>query len=723
MKSRFQEGILVSCFLLLLAGAGYGFLWRDGSVLYSEYSDNITYSLASKGALFRSWQAGEGIPFWRGDQLSGGTALTNPQALYTYPFHFLFYLRPPADALGGTIWLHFALAGGIFYLLGRALGLSLGARLLMGTTGLFNFKLLLAAFAGWLPIIPSIVLSPLLMLSVLVLVRRPGLGSGLLFTAASCLCLHTGHVQLVYYTVLFLAGHLLSHGIASWRQGDRARSRQVATWLVCGGLLAVGMAAYLLLPVFAELPLISRSRASYDFFLSGHAMSWPHLLTFVYPEALGTPVENSYYAVELWEDVAYFGLIPLVLALFGAVWGWRRPLTPMLVISFAVSTFLAMESPVLRALFAVLPGFALFHCPSRFLFLTSFFGLALAGIGLDQILERIGRHTQSTSWQAALVVALLVAVSVEGGFYARRYLSMAPREMALPKTEYQSFLARDGSPFRIAPIGRSTLNYGWSEAMGLQLVTGYDPYNLRHYQTYFDLVRTGKPGPDAPRVWTDLRQIARRDLLDALNVRYILSAGSLRFPDESFQRVSSFPAQPVFSFYEGTRYATLHLYRNRHDVARAFWVEQVLAVNSEREALAEMQNRRLHTTAIVQQGTAARLGSPPAESDRVRVAAAGNGALTLELQNAKRRFLVISEVWHPGWRALLDGRELQLYRTNFALLGAWIPPGSHRLVLSFRPLLWSWGLGISLFSGCLFLGLLCSWVWRRTQARSSRPVR
>ena len=43
--------------------------------------------------LWRSLQAGHGIPFWRSDRLSGNTALTNPQSLHTCPLHFLFLVR------------------------------------------------------------------------------------------------------------------------------------------------------------------------------------------------------------------------------------------------------------------------------------------------------------------------------------------------------------------------------------------------------------------------------------------------------------------------------------------------------------------------------------------------------------------------------------------------------------------------------------------------------
>src|SRR6185436_8149913 len=43
----------------------------------------------------------------------------------------------------------------------------------------------------------------------------------------------------------------------------------------------------------------------------------------------------------------------------------------------------------------------------------------------------------------------------------------------------------------------------------------------------------------------------------------------------------------------------------------------------------------------------------------------------------------------------LDGKPLRIYKTNVALMGAFIPAGDHTLQLTFRPLLWTTSLVIS----------------------------
>ncbi len=50
-----------------------------------------------------------------------------------------------------------------------------------------------------------------------------------------------------------------------------------------------------------------------------------------------------------------------------------------------------------------------------------------------------------------------------------------------------------------------------------------------------------------------------------------------------------------------------------------------------------------------------------------------------------RAFLVVTRSWDPGWRAEVDGVPVALHRTFIALSGLSVEPGTHTVVLRYRP--------------------------------------
>ncbi len=68
-------------------------------------------------------------------------------------------------------------------------------------------------------------------------------------------------------------------------------------------------------------------------------------------------------------------------------------------------------------------------------------------------------------------------------------------------------------------------------------------------------------------------------------------------------------------------------------------------------------------------------------------------------------FLVLSDVYYPGWKATIDGIETHLFKTNYVLRGIMVPAGGHMVRFEFRPKSFYLGAGISAIS-LFLLGLL-----------------
>jgi len=722
-------------FIVLLACLGLGYLWQGGMLPYSVHSDVLTYHLSMKSTLYQSISQGHMPPFWRADQLSGMPVLNNPQALYFFPLHLPFWFLPPEQAMGPVFWLLLLCSSLGCYVLGMVLKLRTGARLVMAAAGLFAFKLLIAVYAGWLVPLSAIVLLPWLWAALLAFFEKPSLVRSLALAFVGMWCLHVGYIQLIFYSGLLAVGLWAAKGVSLGKKAlaehgdDNNKGRVVHAalpflkmggWLFFAVALAVGVSAYLWFPLLFEASLASRTGTSYAFFLSGHAFEWRHLLTLFAPEALGSPLLGTYPGAELWEDVAYFGLLPLLLACVGSFGGWKRPYVRFLTVSFVGLFFLAADTPLLWIVYKWVPGFKLFRCPARMSFIAMYFGIILAGVGVELLL----RWSERFRWGGVIAVTLCLAViSVEGMSYARSYITMRKHKDIIPTPAWRTKLGSAKERGRLATVGRFSLNYGWSGPLKVELISGYEPYNLRHYQKYFSLMQHGRPVRMGARVWTDLNGIKRWDLFNALNTTHLLSAAPLKLPKQ-LEKIGSYPGQRTFLFYRGWVKTHLSVYRNKSSQGRAVWMYRVIEAKDARDMMRGVLGHSIQNTTVVLTGRRAipkPMKTIKQPSGSIHLSRKRPGELLLLLKTDTRRFLRISEVWHPGWRATFNGRPIRLYRADIALMGVWVPAGGGRLELRFRPIYWEGMKWISLLSLVAFLCMFAFVCWRRLSGEDRLP--
>ena len=89
----------------------------------------------------------------------------------------------------------------------------------------------------------------------------------------------------------------------------------------------------------------------------------------------------------------------------------------------------------------------------------------------------------------------------------------------------------------------------------------------------------------------------------------------------------------------------------------------------------------------------------------------------LEAEAASEGYLVLSEVYYPGWRAYVDGAEEPLLRANYAFRAVYLEPGLHEVRLVFAPTSWKVGLLVGAGTWLILLFWGAGQTWRRLQGR------
>ena len=87
----------------------------------------------------------------------------------------------------------------------------------------------------------------------------------------------------------------------------------------------------------------------------------------------------------------------------------------------------------------------------------------------------------------------------------------------------------------------------------------------------------------------------------------------------------------------------------------------------------------------------------------IRIITSSANEVSLEIFSENPGFLVIADVWYPGWRAFVDGDPIPVLRANYLFRAIEIPDGKHEVMVVYQPNWFYWGAAIS---GITFLGII-----------------
>ncbi len=186
-------------------------------------------------------------------------------------------------------------------------------------------------------------------------------------------------------------------------------------------------------------------------------------------------------------------------------------------------------------------------------------------------------------------------------------------------------------------------------------------------------------------------------IYDLLNVRFVLVRDGTPLPE---QFTLAFDAPGPLAIYE-----------NPDPLPRAWLVAEAQIVPDEKAALTALQQpafeplRTVILTSDSERPLAVESPSPSIGAP-VSVLSYSENEIVLAASAETPGYLVLSEVWYPGWRATVNGEATPVLRANYTLRATLAPAGESTIRLWYAPDSWRWGLvlfglGVGLLAGLL----------------------
>lgn len=335
--------------------------------------------------------------------------------------------------------------------------------------------------------------------------------------------------------------------------------------------------------------------------------------------------------------------------------------------------------------------------PERYLFLPTFF------IATSLILLILLRFSSIPWGKVTYLVFFFLLLDLFLFGEKKKPLTISTFYQVEPQTV--RFLKKDKDIFRIwaDPIARAdvrsnynynfqTKGYGSEELRELLRMKSMLPYNFPMVYRLFHVV-----GYDSikPGLYKDYGLEAERQfvqeknstLLDLLNTKYILT--NRDFDMDNLELI---------------RAGTIKIYQNKNYLPRAFFVNKIKVIEDEKKILKLMVEKGFNPKELLF------LEKPPPfqpsgniSKNEVSIVEFKANHIVLQAKAEGKTFLLLSEVFHPGWKAYVDGKRQEIYKGDYLFRALPLDEGSHEVKFVYRPISFRIGLYISIMSSFLFI--------------------
>ncbi|MEK7587689.1 MAG: YfhO family protein [Patescibacteria group bacterium] len=716
--------------------AQYGMALKNNAM-----PDVVTQIYPWKKITIDSWKQGQ-VPLWNPYSFSGTPHAGNYQTAVFSPVNLFYFILPFLEAWSVSILLQPLLAGIFMYFLLRSLDRSKEASLIGSTAFMFcGFLTVWMAYGtlGW-----AVLWLPLVFAAVRMHVNKRSWCYLVIIALSLMSSFFSGHFQMSVYVLLATVAFIIYQSFLTKRMREGIE-------LVVAVVLGLMLSAPQILPSLEAYNLSVRS----ELFTQGGGIAWQYLVTVFAPDFYGNPVTRNdwfgYYA----EWASYIGVVPLLLAVYAII---RRAKYTGFFLGLAVISFLIATPTPINAfvVWLKLPAISTSYA-ARIIVLASFSLAVVGAYGLDGLREDWGKKKLSSALPFALITGLfLIAIwgivlimqpfpvdklliarrnlmlptgltlgfvllvfvgfirrwkfikHVAVGFfviltigdmlrYSMKWMPFDPREYVYPKVDILSFLNNNVGYERI--FG----NLG-GEVTNAFAISGIEGYDAIYQKRYGEFIRSTSEG----KIITPERSIVQfpkigrytEEALQLLGVRYIVH----RLSDGRFSWGYPYWEYPYYqSIYRNDQY---EVFENQKALPRAFLASSYVVGNADQDIVNTLFSEGFdpRQTLIL-------------ETDPKVVVQKGEGSVdiikytpnevVMRTKSPGAKLLFLSDVYDPGWKAVVDGKNASIYRADYDFRAVAVPGGEHTIRMVYWPKsfvygLWIAGIGVGLMTVIAF---------------------
>ncbi len=686
------------------------------------------------------------IPLWNPYSFSGQPLLANIQSAALQPLNIIFLIFPFKYAWILQIIMGNILASLFTYIFLRSLNLQIISSLFGATVLPFTGFFVVWLTWGTISITASFL--PLVLFCVNKITKKLTSSNFLILTIALALVFLAGHYQTAMYVLI--AGIFYATFITITE-----KKWSILIIFFSSVVLSLLIASPQLLPAYEFLKASNRV-ADQSFFPQREDWFLPiqHLIQIIAPDYFGNPTKGNYWGVwNYGEFVSFIGILPLFFALLAIL--KTNIQTIFFVLLVFISLLFALNNPISQIPFILHFPIISSMQPSRIIYLLNFSLVVLAAYGLENelfhnnkkflflslliifiplstlilitniskdwfpnLINIVPQHVAMRNLIIPLVTTIVLSMLIilsfqkdkkgllifaifavtltELFYFAYKFTPFSSSEIIYPKTKITDYLIQKDKPFRVMSTDRRIANPNSLTPYKIEAVSGYDPLYLKKYGQFANAWQSNQVKNEEVSLNRFITpENIRSNITDLMNVKFILTFDDIN--DPQFEKV----------LQEGET----KIYKNNNALARVFFVTDIVRTQSKEETL----NNLLKSTEIDKVAYANNFefknGDPNAQAEIIGYS---DQSVLVRTRSRSDTPLVISNIYYPGWKAYIDGKEKNISEVDYLLQSVVIPQGEHILLLKYRPSIFFKALLISAV-GLMILLASSAVIWKKSQ--------
>lgn len=674
------------------------------------------------------------IPLWNPYNFSGNPHLANFQSAALSPFNLIFMILPFVDAWSINVLLQPLLAGIFTFLLMKQFKLSNEASLLSSIS--FMFCGFITTWMAYGTLSMAIAFLPLSIYAVEGFFEKKSFWKLLLLSISIPLSFFSGHFQTSLYFSLFITCFILYKALVT---KNLKSSAIVFAYFIFGILLSMPQ----LIPSIEFYLNSVRS----EIFISGGGIPFHYLVTSFSPDFFGNPVTGNDWIGNYAEWASFIGIIPLLFVFVQIITKFKDKRSIFFTVAGFVVMVLVVDSPIQALIGQMHIPVLSTSNPSRIIVLLSFCLAVLSGFGLDSLREYFQKKQyKKIIIPCASLLAIIIFVWIEMLFlhwipvdkiaiakrnlilptllfasvsmliliclilkktivskklftfvfiliifaasfdslrFAQKWMPFDPRDFVFPDTQVIDAMKKNIGNGRIfGNLGGQVETY-----YGISSTQGYDPLYINRYGEFVQYGNYGRlEKPERSVVHLSKTSPNTDRLLNLLGV------GLIFHPIADTNQGWAFPVWDNPQFVRIYKDDKFELYKNTAalEKVKLFYDYEVISsktkelkrlfdVNFDYKNSLILEEQPKHKSETQNTGTSKIISYKP-------------NSIFIKTVLEKPALLYLSDNYYPGWKALIDNKNVGIIRANYSFRAVEVPEGEHMVKFEYDP--FSFKLGV-----------------------------